>query len=122
MEDVRNSFLCTIANLLNAMNDFVTVDYAIIDEFNIAFDSDPEGKMLKALHQTADGLAEILLDDFLAAVNLPSGVPDEVAQVLLAISGGKPMVSFAEVEEYMAENPSGDTASDKGCNNHHSKK
>ena len=108
VEDVKNSFLCTIANLLNDIDYFVTVNNAIIDEFNVAFDTDPDGKMLKALYRIADELAKILLDEFLAIVNLPSGLPDEVAQVLFAISGGTPMMSLAEIEEYMAENPSAD--------------
>ncbi len=123
--DVKDSFLCTIFNFLDEMNDFVDVDDVIIQKFNQALVANPEGKMLEALHDIANELATILLEEFQAAVLLPPGLPDEVANVLLSISGGKPVVSLAEIEAYEKENPSDDGESKEGKPNirlHHPQK
>lgn len=108
VEDVKNSFLCTVAHLLQSINYFVLVDDAIVGKFNQAFVSDSEGKMLAVASEIADGLAELLLNEFQCEVNLPAGIPDELAGILLSIGGGNPMVSFQEIEDFMKENPSDD--------------
>lgn len=112
--DVKDSFLCTIFNLLNWMKDFVDVDDVIIQKFNQALVAEPEGKMLDTLHEIANELAGILLEEFQAAVSLPSGLPPEVANVLLSISNGKPMVTMQEIEDFRRENLSATDESHEG--------
>lgn len=112
--DVKDSFLCTIFNFLNWMEDFIDVDDVIISKFNQALVAEPEGKMLETLHEIANELAGILLEEFQAAVNLPTGLSPEVAQVLLSISNGKPMVTMQEIEDFRRENPSASDESHEG--------
>ena len=109
IQDVKNSFICTITARIMSVNDLVVIDDIIGDRLHHSFIKDFDKKMLRLVFEIANGLKEIMLDNFKYEVSIPAGVPDEVGRVLFDISGGRPMMSLAEVEAYRAEATS-DTA------------
>lgn len=108
MEDVKDSFICTVTARIQSVNDLVIIDDFVADKLHHSFINDSAGKLLAVVSKIANGLKEFMLEKFEYEVNIPSGIPNEIAQILFAISGGNPVISAAEIEVYMAENPSDD--------------
>lgn len=113
-EDVKDSFICTVTARIQAVNDLVSIDNVIADKLHSTFINDPNRKLLNVVLEIADGLKEIMLEKFEHEVSIPLGIPDEVAEVLFAISRGRPVVSLAEIEDFRIENPSTTDESDEG--------
>lgn len=106
IEDAKNSFICTITARIMSVNDLVVIDDIIGDRLHHAFIKDFDKKLLRFVFEIANGLKEVMLDNFKYEVSIPAGVPDEIGKVLFSISGGRPMMSLAEIEAYRDENPS----------------
>ena len=100
MDDVKNSLLCTVTDLLQDINGLILVDCSIIDKFNQAFAIDPEGKVLSRVSNLANDVARNMLQKFQSLVNRPIEFPDELADVLLSNNGGKPIVTLQEIKNY----------------------
>lgn len=73
LENVKNSFLCTVNYLFKSLEDFISIDDAITNKFNLTLADDYEGKMLEAISQIAYFLTETLIKEFLDAVSIPKG-------------------------------------------------
>lgn len=113
IEDAKNSFICTITARIISVNDLVVIDDIIGDRLHHAFINDFDKKLLRFVFEIANGLKDVMLDNFKYEVSIPAGVPDEIGKVLFSISGGRPMMSLAEIEAYRDENPSDSVKSEE---------
>lgn len=104
VHDVKANLICNIAMLIMHLEHFMPVDETISHIWGKAFTDEADGKMLEMVKYFADGLADSLTADFLAAVSMPSDLPPEVAALLSIIGGeGAIALNLDEFEQYMNE-------------------
>lgn len=104
VHDVKANLICNIARLIMHLEHFMPVDETISHIWVKAFTDEADGKMLEMVKYFADGLADSLTADFLAAVSMPSDLPPEVAALLSIIGGeGAIAMNLDEFEQYMNE-------------------
>ncbi len=111
--DVKSNMMCNITRLIMALEDFMPVDERITQLWVRAFVDEADGKIFEMVKYFANGLADSLVTDFLAAVSMPSDLPPEVAALLNIIGGdGAFAMNLDEFEKFMDEEDDDDDGSD----------
>ena len=92
-DDVRLSVLCSVYSVLEGIERFVRVDDAIENTFREGFTEKNE-KIIEAIRRICQGIKVKMLDKVVKVISVPFGVPEELMEVLLQISGGMPMMNM----------------------------
>lgn len=106
LEDVRMSFLISLKNLFEVIENFVTVDSQIFEPFKDAFENCENPKIMKVLEDICDGIKEGMVQKVRRHMWLPPEVPEEVAEIIMMLSGGNPAMSMEEMERMFGEGES----------------
>lgn len=108
----RDSLRCSISSAIQVLEEFSDDDEAIADVFLSSFRYGTNGKMLEQVESIAKAITDKMLMTFNRKACISEEIPDELASLISAIGGGKPMMSFSELLKMMEEDD--EESSDEG--------
>lgn len=98
-DDVKLSVMCSMYGLFVGMEKFITVDEQVLAPFKAAFTSDDNAKFMEAFNEICDGVIGKMTEKTVKMICLPSGIMGEIADILMMIGGGMPMMNMEELEK-----------------------
>lgn len=108
LENVKCSMLCSLHNLFQVMETFVTIDEVVTEPFKEAFGCDDNEKVMKILGEIADGVIGKMMDKCIKMLCIPAGLPEELIDIMMLISGGMPMMNLSEMEKMFGDHEEDD--------------
>lgn len=98
-DDVKLSVMCSMYGLFVGMEKFITVDEQVLAPFKAAFTSDDNAKFMEAFNEICDGVIGKMTEKTVKMICLPHGIMGEIADILMMIGGGMPMMNLEEMEK-----------------------
>lgn len=98
-DDVKLSVMCSMYGLFVGMEKFITVDEQVLAPFKAAFTSDDNAKFMEAFNEICDGVIGKMTEKTVKMICLPHGIMGEIADILMMIGGGMPMMNMEELEK-----------------------
>lgn len=98
-DDVKLSVMCSMYGLFVGMEKFITVDEQVLTPFKAAFTSDDNAKFMEAFNEICDGVIGKMTEKTVKMICLPHGIMGEIADILMMIGGGMPMMNMEELEK-----------------------
>lgn len=98
-DDVKLSVMCSMYSLFVGMENFITVDEQVLAPFKAAFTSNDNAKFMEAFNEICDGVIGKMIEKTVKMLCLPHGIMGELADILMMIGGGMPMMNLEEMEK-----------------------
>lgn len=105
--DVKLSMICSMHNLFQNMEAVVNIEDSIKKVFIAAFTEDNNEKVMNLLSEICYGVSSEMMKRVTQLICIPTALSGGIADVLMMISGGMPMISLEELES-MLNNDSDD--------------
>lgn len=105
--DVKLSVMCSMYSLFVGMEKFVTVDENLLAPFKSAFTSDDNAKFMEVFEEICDGVIAKMMQKTVKMICLPHGIAGGIADILMMISGGSPMMNMEEMEKMFGHHNEG---------------
>ena len=98
-DDVKLSVICSMYALFVGMENFITVDEQVLAPFKAAFTAENNATFVETFERICDGVIEKMTEKTVKLICLPHGIMGEIADILMMIGGGSPMMNMEEMEK-----------------------
>ncbi len=98
-DDVKLSVICSMYALFVGMENFITVDEQVLAPFKAAFTAQGDATFVETFEKICDGVIEKMMEKTVKLICLPHGIMGEIADILMMIGGGSPMMNMEEMEK-----------------------
>ena len=112
-DNVKLSVLCSMYNLFEGIESFVTVDDTIAASFKVMFTGNDNAKFMETFNQICDGVISKMTEKLVKLICVPQGLPDEIIDILMMIGGGMPMMNLEEMESMFGSHDGEDDDNDE---------
>lgn len=102
-DDVKLSVICSMYALFVGMENFITVDEQVLAPFKAAISAEDNTTFIETFEKICDGVIEKMTEKTVKLICLPHGIVGGLADILMMISGGSPMMNMEELEKMFGD-------------------
>lgn len=102
-DDVKLSVICSMYALFVGMENFITVDEQVLAPFKVAFTAENNATIVETFEKICDDVIEKMTEKTVKLICLPHGIMGEIADILMMIGGGSPMMNMEEMEKMFGQ-------------------